>query len=235
MTTLYPLYYHPNDPTTWRAPRPLIIAHDVGGFHDHSTAVVGGNCPIGPRILGITECHELPQGLYGSPRAAALAQIDASHDRNAIIVADLSSDRSYAEALQETFGVRVVGLQIHRYGDGMDFEYRPVNGTVMLIYKVGRSTLLEAFHADLQADRVRFIPGPMAQRAFAQLAGLETEMRVTGIVYKCPAGQHDDLAISCTMLAWAVRHPHLQSWYNRGVIARRPRPARPRVSSAGWT
>jgi hypothetical protein len=28
-------------------------------------------------------------------------------------------------------------------------------------------------------------------------------MRESGIVYSCPPGQHDDLGISCAMLAWA--------------------------------
>jgi hypothetical protein len=51
----------------------------------------------------------LPQGLYGSDRAGALAQIDARYDRNALIIADLSNDTSYAEQLFETFGPRVMG------------------------------------------------------------------------------------------------------------------------------
>jgi len=34
--------------------------------------------------------------------------------------------------------------------------------------------------------------------------GLETEIRESGIVYSCPPGQHDDLSISCAMLAWAA-------------------------------
>jgi hypothetical protein len=28
-------------------------------------------------------------------------------------------------------------------------------------------------------------------------------MRETGVVYTCPPGQHDDLGISCAILAWA--------------------------------
>ena len=43
-------------------------------------------------ILGIKEFSELPQDLYGSMRASALAQVDARYDRNALIVADLSND-----------------------------------------------------------------------------------------------------------------------------------------------
>jgi hypothetical protein len=62
-----------DDPQTWPCFRPLIIAHDVGRSRDRSTAVVGGNCPVGPRLLGIAELEELPQGLYGSERASALA------------------------------------------------------------------------------------------------------------------------------------------------------------------
>ena len=33
---------------------------------------------------------------------------------------------------------------------------------------------------------------------------LETEVRDTGIVYSCLPGQHDDLGMSCAMLAWAI-------------------------------
>jgi hypothetical protein len=69
-------------------------------------------------FLGITEFNDLPQGLYSSARASALAQIDAGHDLNALIVADLSNDTSYAEQLMETFGPRVIGLHIE-HGDGM--------------------------------------------------------------------------------------------------------------------
>ena len=48
-------------------------------------------------------------------RASALAQIDARYDRNALIVADLSNDTSYAEQLFDTFGPRVIGVHIGRY------------------------------------------------------------------------------------------------------------------------
>jgi hypothetical protein len=61
------------DPNTWPCFRPLIIAHDVGRSRDRSTAVVGGLSPFGPRLTGIKEAEELPQGLYGSARASALS------------------------------------------------------------------------------------------------------------------------------------------------------------------
>jgi hypothetical protein len=60
----------------------LIIAHDVGCRRDHSTAVVGGNSPTPPRLLGIAELTELPQGLYGA-RASALAAADRRCNHNA--------------------------------------------------------------------------------------------------------------------------------------------------------
>ena len=50
-------------------------------------------------------------------------------------------------------------------------------------------------------------------------------MRETGVVYTCPPGQHDDLGISCAMLAWAARHPHLDSWVNTAFFSRRAAPA----------
>jgi hypothetical protein len=204
--------YDPDDPRTWPRFDPLIIAHDVGRSRDRSTAVVGGNCPTGQRRLGIVELEELPQGLYGSARASALATVDRRYNHNALIVADLSSDPSYAEPLLETFGSRVIGLHISRNGDGMTVERRPVAGTAMLVYTIGRSHLIELFHAELQSDLVRMVDDPNARCAYQQLADLEVELRDTGIVYKCLPGQHDDLGISCAMLAWAARHPHLQGW-----------------------
>ncbi len=70
---------------------------------------------IGPRLLGIKELEELPKGLYGSARASALAAIDRRYNNNALIVADLSNDATYAETLFDTFGSqRVIGLQIGR-------------------------------------------------------------------------------------------------------------------------
>jgi hypothetical protein len=60
---------------------------------------------------------------------------------------------------------------------------------------------------------------------------LETEMRESGTVYTCPSGQHDDLDISCAMLAWAARHPHLSAWDRSVEIARRPPTPR---QNFGW-
>ena len=95
--------FHRDDPTTWPYFSPTIIAHDVGRSRDRSTAVVGGLGPFVPPLIGIKELHELPQGLYGSPRASALAAIDRQSGGNALIVADLSNDPTYAEVLVETF------------------------------------------------------------------------------------------------------------------------------------
>jgi hypothetical protein len=89
---------------TWPCFRPLIIAHDVGRSRDRSTAVVGGLSPFEPRLTGIKEAEELPQGVYGSARASALAAIDRRYNSDALIVADLSNDPTYAEVLFDTFG-----------------------------------------------------------------------------------------------------------------------------------
>lgn len=220
-----------DDPNTWPYFKPLIIAHDVGRSRDRSTAVIGGNSPVPPRLLGIKELTELPQGLYGSHRASALAAIDRRYNSDALIVADLSNDATYAEILFETFGPRVIGLQISRNGNGINPERRPVKQSAILVYTIGRTHLIELFHTELQADQVRIVDGPTSQRAYAQLEALETEMRDTGVVYTCPPGQHDDLGISCAMLAWAARHPHLPNWINIGLASRRPRRPRQRY---GW-
>jgi hypothetical protein len=224
------------DPKTWGCFRPLIIAHDVGRSRDRSTAVIGGLAPFDPDLIGIQQAYELPQGSYGSARASELATIDRYYDSEALIVADLSSDPTYAEVLYETFGARVVGLQISRHGDGMTFERRRVKHWAMFVYTVGRSYLLECFHSLLQSAQVRIVDGPATRRAYEQLMGLETEMRESGIVYRCPPGQHDDLGISCAMLVWAARHPHLSEWVQITEAARRPpRAPRPKMSWQAWT
>jgi hypothetical protein len=227
--------FNRDDPNTWPCFNPLIIAHDVARSCDRSTAVIGGNGPFQPRLLGIRELHELPQGLYGSARASALATIDRRYNSNALIIADLSSDDTYAEVLFENFGARVIGVHITRHGDGMNFERRPVKHSAMWIYTIGRTYLIELLHAEMQNDQVRFVDEPMSRCAYEQLMGLETEMRESGIVYSCPDGRHDDLGISCAMLAWAARHPHLSEWIRisqRSRIIRKPKPP---VSWAAWT
>jgi Terminase large subunit, T4likevirus-type, N-terminal len=219
------------DVGSWPGFKPLIIAHDVGRSRDRSTAVVGGDSPCGQRLLGIRDVEELPQNLFGSSRASALAMIDRRNHSNALIVADLSFDPTYAEVLHENFGSRVIGLQISRHGDGMTFERRPVKHGAMLVYTIGRTHLLELFHTELQSDLVRFADGPQMRRAYEQLANLELELRDSGMVYSCPVGLHDDLGISCAMLAWAARHPHLETWMRNLHAAQRPRKRQP---SFGW-
>jgi hypothetical protein len=61
----------------------------------------------------------------------------------------------------------------------------------MSIYTIGRSHLLELFHSELQSDLVRMVDDPMSRRAYEQLMNLETELRDSGIVYKCLPSQHD--------------------------------------------
>ena len=180
--------FNRDDPKTWPYFHPLIIAHDVGRSNDRSTAVIGGNGPFEPRLLGFGELHELPQGQYGSARASALATIDRQYNSNALIVADLTYDQTYAEVLFDTFGVRVIGVQITRYGDGMNCERWPVKHSAISIYTVGRTYLLELLHAELQNAQVRFVDGPMSKRAYEQLMSLETEMREGGIIHTCPSG-----------------------------------------------
>jgi Terminase large subunit, T4likevirus-type, N-terminal len=219
----------------WPGFRELIIAHDVGRSRDRSTAVVGGNSPFGQRLLGIAAAEELPLNLVGAARASALATVDRRHYGNALIVADLSNDPSYADALLEAFGPRVIGLHIGRYGTGMEFERRPVRHSSMLVYNIGRSYLLELLRNEMQSGQVRLANSATLRRAYEQLADLETEHRDTGTVYTCPQGRHDDLGISLAMLCWAAQHPHLKSWLRPIELARRPRRRREAPSPAGWT
>jgi hypothetical protein len=223
------------DVSRWPGFHPQLIAHDVGRSRDRSTAVVGGNSPYGQRLLGIRDVEELPQNLFGSLRASALATIDRRNHSCALIVADLSFDPTYAEPLHEAFGQRVIGLQISRHGDGMSFERWQVKGGSVPVYTIGRSYLLELFHTELQSDQVRFAAGSATRRAYEQLANLELEFRDSGMVYTCPVGLHDDLGISCAMLAWAARHPHLISWLRNLEAALRPRKPREKFNWAAVT
>jgi hypothetical protein len=224
--------YDHDDPKTWLRFNPLIIAHDVGHTRDRSTAVIGGNSPVEPRRLGILDLQELPIGLYGRERARALAAVDRHYNHNGLIVADLSHDATYAEVLYETFGRRVIGIQISRSGDGMQATHWRVPDGFIPVYTVGRTHLIELYHAELQSRLVRIVDSPMAAKAYAQLEALEVEHRDSGTVYRCPNGQHDDLGISCAMLAWAARHPHRTSWCR---TAQPVRPSyQPSMSAAIW-
>jgi hypothetical protein len=232
--------YNHMDVTTWPYFKPTIIAHDVGRSRDRSTAVIGGGnpypFPAQPSLVGIGKLIELPQGLYGSARASRLAAIDTHYDNNCLIVADLSNDPTYAEVLHKTFGPRVMGLHITRHGDGMNAEWRPVPGGAILVYTIGRSYLLELFHTRLQSGQVRVpLDDEMMRRAAAQLEALQTELRETGAVYSCPAGQHDDLGISCAMLVWAAHHPHLERWVRSVQQSRQPPRRSPKYDSRAWT
>ncbi len=226
----------PDDPRTWPLKVP-IIAHDVGRSSDRSTAVVGGNCPftLGARLLGIKEFAELPVGLYGSELASALAAIDQTYNRDCLIVADLSNDATYGETLFDTFGRRVVGVQIGRSGDGTTWEHRRVRHGVIRVYNVGRTFLIELLLAEMRDNRVRFANSAESLRAYEQLMALEPEQRESGTVYKCPSGQHDDLAMSLAMLAWAAQHLHLENWTQPIFDAHRPRRPREKVSWGAWT
>jgi hypothetical protein len=221
-----------DDPRTWPLKIP-IIAHDVARSSDRSTAVVGGNCPftLGPRLLGVKEFVELPLGLYGSELANKLAAIDQTYNHDCLIVADLSHDATYGETLFDTFGRRVIGVQIGRFGDGTTWAQRPVRHGAILVYNVGRTFLLELLLAELRDGRVRFANSAESERAYAQLMALEREQRESGIVYTCPPGQHDDLAISLAMLAWAAQHLHLEAWTRPIFDAHRPRRQRQQF---GW-
>ena len=220
-----------NDPSTWPDMKPIIIAHDVARSRDRSTAVVGGLSYYQPRLFGIAHLEELPLGLSGSERANALAEVDRRYYSNALIVADLSNDASYAEDLWHMFGHRIVGVHITWHGDGMDFKRRQVPGGAIWVYSIGRTTLIEKYLAEMERGDMRIVNNEISRRAYQQLAELEVVDKDTGRYYNCLSGRHDDLGISCAMLAWAARHPHLSEWvrtFERSRIIRRPRHA------VGW-
>ncbi len=224
-----------DDPSTWLDIKPIIIAHDVARSRDRSTAVVGGLSYYQPKLFGIAHLEELPLGLAGSERANALAAVDRRYYSDCLIVADLSNDASYAEDLFYTFGCRVIGVHITWHGNGMEFERRRVAGGVIWVYSIGRTTLIEKYLAEMERGDMRIVNNEGSRRAFQQLADLEVVDKETGRFYNCVSGRHDDLGISCAMLAWAARHPHLPNWvriYEQSRIIRKPKP---KVSWAAWT
>ena len=226
----------PLEPNTWNIFLPTVIVHDVGCTKDRSTAVVGGRNKVYAEGLSlIKECGELPQGLIGSARAEALARVDFLYGQKNLIFADLSFDPTYAEILVQRFGTeRVIGLQIGNSGDGMSFEARRVQDTSIRIYPVGRSYLFDLLHRELHDNNVRILDGPTCRRAYEQLTTLEIDYRQNGRIYGCPSGRHDDLAISCAILIWALRHPDLEYWMR--VLQPRVFHRRPQApSAAGWT
>jgi len=109
----------------------------------------------------------------------------------AALYAECVDDPTYGELLYETFGPRVIGFQISRHGDGMNFQRRPVRHGAIPVHTAGRSYLLELYDSLLQSYQVRIVDGPTTRRAYEQL-GLETEIRESGIVYSWPLGQHDE-------------------------------------------
>jgi hypothetical protein len=218
----------------WDFFRPHIIAHDVGHTKDRSTAVIGGPSPLVPGLIGMKGFEELPQGLSGNTRADALAMIDSRYPKGLIIV-DLSFDPSYADILVERFGERVIGLQITSTGDTIDnWEVRQLKRGRILVYKVSRTYLLDLLLREMQNEMVRILHGANSGRAYEQLTRLEIEFKQNRMVYKCPVGHHDDLAMSCAMLAWAAQHPHLE-WWCRPLERRPARSARPKITSNAWT
>ena len=167
--------------------------------------------PYGQRLLGIRRAEELPQNLFGQARASALAAVDRRYHCNGLIVADLSNDATYAEVLFETFGPRVIGLHISRFGDGMSHERRPGQGGSIPVYHIGRTYLLELLHSEIagaiwSASSIR----PEIAPRFEQLVNLRRNIARAAWSIAVRQGKHDDLGISCAMLAWAARHPHLE-------------------------
>jgi len=206
----------------WDTFVPPIIAHDVARSRDWSTAVVGGISPFAPDLLALKHFYELPQGLFGSKRAQALAEIDRFYGYKTIIIVDISNDPTYAEVLYDIFGERVIGIQITRHGDGLVVERRLIKNGHIWVYTIGRTYLFDHLHRDFDHDSVRILPSADSMRAYEQLMSLDVDVRDSGRIYRCPPGQHDDLAISCAMVSWAARHPHLEYW-KRALMPRRRR------------
>ena len=104
----------------------------------------------------------------------------------------------------------------------------------ILVYKVSRTYLLDLLLRDMENETVRILHGANSLRAYEQLTRLQVEIKPNRISYKCPAGRHDDLAMSCAMVVWAAQHPHLPRWC-WALEPRAPRSKGPPPSPLGWT
>jgi hypothetical protein len=229
------LYDVATQPAILEFRKPVLIAHDVGCTKDRSTAVVGGRCAWAPDVLGMREFKELPLNLYGSARANALAMIDQQYRNQSLIIADISNDLTYAEVLFNRLGMRVIGVQIGHSGDGLTLEPLQIDAKHAIFrYKMGRAHLFNLLLRELHEDKIRLLPGEESLRAYGQLMRLQVEYKQAGLRFLCPSGQHDDLAISCALVAWASNHPHLSVWA-RNLEPRIIRKARPAPSALAWT
>ena len=120
-------------------------------------------------------------GIYGSELANDLAKIDQNYNRDCLIVADLSNDATYGEALFDTFGRRVIGVQIGRSGDGTTCQRRPVRNGVIPVYNVGRP-FCSNFCSRSSVTATSVCPiAPESRRTYEQLMALEPEQRDNGI------------------------------------------------------
>ena len=92
-------------------------------------------------------------------------------------------------------------------------------------YPVGSTLLFELLLRELEADLVR-----LPRQVWTRLR--PTDQARAGVPrrrhdLRCAVGQHDDLAISLAMLAWAAQHPHLKDWMKSVEATHRPSPPCP--------
>ena len=78
-----------------------------------------------------------------------------------------------------------------------------------------------------QTGRSQFSKASPSMRANSRSVTIVYADQRYGNYLQCPSGHHDDLGISCAMLVWLARHPHLPSWVR---TIQRPRP-----EAASWT
>ena len=186
------------------------------------------------------DCWELSNlwsyrvGLYGSELANALAAIDQAYDRNCLIVADLSNDPTYGETL-----VRHVRSARRWRADRSlrrRHDVRAAARQKMALYPsitLAGPSCSNSCSPRCATTGSALPTAPESVRALMSNSWqLEPEQRPSGMVFKCPSGQHDDLAMSLAMLAWAAQHLHLECWTQPIFDAHRPR--RNRRQKAGW-
>jgi hypothetical protein len=79
-----------------------------------------------------------------------------------LIIRDLNSDPTYAEAQFDMFGKRVIGAHIGRHDNATNFVRPP---------------RFDRLLTDLRTRQIHSKNGPMAQRLYEQLHSLEVELR----------------------------------------------------------
>jgi hypothetical protein len=116
-------------------------------------------------------CHFAAQLCHAGRQHVDHNTVDQTYNRDCVIVADLSNDATYAETLFETFGWRVIGVQIGRSDDGMTCEARPVPHGHIYVYKLAAPICSNSFAPNCKTIASAFL---LARKPNAPVSNLRS-------------------------------------------------------------